>query len=84
MVIFTIICSHCSSLRYTHIKEKEIPGVSLIFTVKTRSLNPKLKQLVHLVVLHPSSGVDTVNLRNHLNEVFLSRQTKISKADYTV
>ena len=27
--------------------EKEIPGVLLIFTVNARSLNPKLKQIVH-------------------------------------
>ena len=27
--------------------EKEIPGVWLIFTVNARSLDPKLKQIVH-------------------------------------
>ena len=31
----------------THINEKEIPGVLLIFTVKARSLNPKLQQIAH-------------------------------------
>ena len=47
MVIFEIVCCHGNSLQHTHINEKEIPGVLLIFTVNARSLNPKLKQIVH-------------------------------------
>ena len=43
MVIFTIVCCHGNSLQYTHMNEKEILGVWLIFTVNARSLNPKLK-----------------------------------------
>ena len=46
MVIFTIVCCHGNSLYYTHINEKEIPGVLLIFTVNAGSLNPKLKKIV--------------------------------------
>ena len=42
-----IVCCHGNSLRHTHINEKEIPGVWLIFTVNARSLNPKVKQIVH-------------------------------------
>ena len=56
-VIFTIVCCHSNSLLYTHMKEKEIPGVLQIFTVNARSLNPKLKQIVHF---SSSSGVRTV------------------------
>ena len=43
MVIFTTVCCHGNSLQYTHMNEKEILGVWLIFTVNARSLNPKLK-----------------------------------------
>ena len=39
--------------------ENGIPGVLLIFSVNARSLNPKLKQILHFLVLHPSTGVDT-------------------------
>ena len=38
MVIFTIVCCHSNNLLYTHISEKEIPGVLLTFTVNARSL----------------------------------------------
>ena len=31
----------------THINEKEIPVVLLIFTVNARRLNPKVKQIFH-------------------------------------
>ena len=44
---FEIVCCHGNSLQHTHINEKEIPGVLLIFTLNARSLNPKLKQKVH-------------------------------------
>jgi len=47
MVIFKIVCCHGNSLQNTHVNEKEIPGVWLIFTVNARSLNPKVKQIVH-------------------------------------
>ena len=47
MVIFTIVCCHGNSLQYTYVKKKEIPGVWLIFNVNVRSLNPKVKQIVH-------------------------------------
>ena len=47
MVIFASACCHGNSLQYTHMNEKEIPGVLLIFTVNARSLNPKLKQILH-------------------------------------
>ena len=47
MVIFAIICYHGNSLQYTHMNENGIPGVCLIFTVNARSLNPKLKQILH-------------------------------------
>ena len=46
MVIFTIVCRHGNSLQYTHVNEKEIPGVLLIFTVNARSFNSKLKQIL--------------------------------------
>ena len=42
-----IVCCHGNSLQYTHINEKEIPGVWLIFAVNARSLNPKVKHIVH-------------------------------------
>ena len=50
--------------------EKEVPGVWLISTVNARSLNPKLTETntsyLH-VVLHLSSGADTVNaVESHL------------------
>ena len=47
MVIFTIACCHGNSLQHTHMNESEISDVWLIFTVNARSLNPKLKQIVH-------------------------------------
>ena len=47
IVIFTTVCCHGNSLRYTHMIEKEIPGLLLVFTVNARSVNPKLKQTVH-------------------------------------
>ena len=47
LVIFTIFRCHGNSLHYTHMNEKEIPGVWLIFTVNARSLNPKRKQIDH-------------------------------------
>ena len=47
MVIFTIVSCHGNSLQQTHVNEKEIPGVRLIFSVNARSLNPKVKQIVH-------------------------------------
>ena len=47
MVIFMIVCCHGNNLQDTHMNEKEISGVLLIFTVNARSLNPKLKQIVH-------------------------------------
>ena len=47
MVVFTIVCCRGNSLQHNVMKEKEIPGVLLIFAVNARSLNPKLKQIVH-------------------------------------
>ena len=47
MVIFEIVCCHGNSLQHTHINAKEISGVLLIFTVNARSLNLKLKQIIH-------------------------------------
>ena len=47
MVIVKIACCHGNSLQHTHINEKKMPGVWLIFTVNARSLNPKVKQIVH-------------------------------------
>ena len=47
MVIFAIVCCYGNSLQYTHMNENEIPVVFLIFTVNARSLNPKLKQIIH-------------------------------------
>ena len=47
MVIFTIVCCHGNSLQYTHMNENDIPDVWIIFTVNVRSLNFKLKQIVH-------------------------------------
>ena len=61
MVIVEIVYCHGNSLQHTRINDKEIPGVLLIFTANARSLNPKLKQIVHaLLVPHPSSGERTV------------------------
>ena len=42
-------------------KEKEIPGVRVVFTVNARSLKPKVETNSSFLVLYPSSGVDTVN-----------------------
>ena len=42
-----IVCCHGNSLQYTHMNEKDIPDVWIIFTVNTRSLNFKFKQIVH-------------------------------------
>ena len=47
MVIFATVCCHGNSLQHTHMNEKEIPDVLLIFAVNARSLNPKLKQILH-------------------------------------
>ena len=47
MVLFKIVCCRGNSLQYTHMNEKEIPDVLLIFTVNARSLNPNMKQVVH-------------------------------------
>ena len=47
MVIFATVCCHGNSLQYTHMNENGIPGVFLIFTVIARSLNPKLRQILH-------------------------------------
>ena len=47
MVIFAIVCCHGNRLQYTHMNENGIPGVLLNFTVNARSLNPKLKQILH-------------------------------------
>ena len=47
MVTFKIVCYYGNSLQRTHINEKEIPGVWLIFTANARGLNPKVKQIVH-------------------------------------
>ena len=47
IVIFKLVCCHGNGLRHTHVNEKEIPGVWLIYTVNARSLNPKVKQIVH-------------------------------------
>ena len=49
MVIFEIVCCHGNSLQHTNINEIEIPAVWLIFTVNARSLNPKVKQIVHFL-----------------------------------
>jgi len=45
--VVTIDCCHDNSLQYTHLNEKEPPGVLLIFTASARGLNPKMKQMVH-------------------------------------
>ena len=37
------IATDCNTL----MKEKETPGVSLIFTLNARGLKPKVKQIVH-------------------------------------
>lgn len=47
MVIFTICCCQGNSLKYTHMNEKETPGVLLIFTANARGLNPKVKLIVY-------------------------------------
>ena len=47
MVIFTTACCHGNSLQYTYMNEKGIQGEWLIITVNVRSLNPKLKEIVH-------------------------------------
>ena len=72
IVIFAIVCCHSNSLQYTCMNENRIPSVLLIFTVNARSLNPKLKQILHFLVLHLSTGVDTVKtVGSHLkmNEI---------------
>ena len=47
MVIFAIVCCHGNGLQYTHMNENGIPVVLLIFTANIRSLNPKLRQILH-------------------------------------
>ena len=61
MVIFAIVCCHGNNLQDTHMNEKEVSGVLLIFTVNARSLDPKLKKNSSFLTVHPSSGVHTVN-----------------------
>ena len=73
MVIFTIICCHGNSLQFTHMNEKEIPGVLLIFTVNAKSLNPKLKQILRFsffILLQVYAG-------SHLNR-YLNRYLNCS------
>ena len=41
------VVSHGNSLRYTRINENGILGILPISTVNARSLNPKVKQIVH-------------------------------------
>ena len=56
-VIFMIVYCHDNSLQRTHINEKEIAGLLLIFTVNARSLNPKAERNSSFLVLDPSSAV---------------------------
>ena len=84
MVIFTIVCCHGNSLQYTHMNEKDIPDVWIIFTVNDRSLNCKLKQNSSLLVLHPSSGVDIVNtVGSHLKRFEVLKKCR-NKSDCLV
>ena len=63
MAVFTIVCCHGNSLQYTHMNEKQIPGVWLIFTV-----NARVETNSSFLVLHPPLGVDIVNtVGSHLN-----------------
>ena len=67
MVIFKIFCCHGNSLQHTHINEKEISSVLLIFTV-----NGKGETNSSFLVLHPSSGVHTVKtVGSHLTSLSL-------------
>ena len=72
MVIFVIVCCYGNSLQYTHMDEKEIPGVWLIFTVNTGSLNPNLTQIVHFQFSILLLVVNTV--RSHLKAIFRIRE----------
>ena len=55
-------CCHSNTLQYTHMNEKEIPGVFANIHCKFQGLNPKVKQNRSFLVLHPSSGEDRLIL----------------------
>ena len=69
MVIFAIVWCHGNSLQNTHMNENGIPGVLLIFTVNARSLNLKLKQILHFYFfILLQLGVGTVKTVGTLNK----------------
>ena len=72
MVIFEIVCCHGNSLQHTHINEKEISGVLLIFTV-----NAKGETNSSILVLHLPSGVHTVKKVGSHFKVLLRRNFDI-------
>ena len=75
MVIFKLVCCHGNILQHTHVNEKEIPGMWLIFTVNATSLNPKVETNSSFLVFQPSSGVHTVKaVGSHLNNMRESRR----------
>jgi len=58
VVVFTIGCCHGNSLQYTPMNENETP-CSCVANIQ--GLKPKDETNRSFLVLHPSSGEDTVN-----------------------
>ena len=67
IVIFAIVCCHGNSLQYTCINENRIPSVTNLHC-ECQELKPKVETNTSFLVLHPSTGVDTVKtVGSHLN-----------------
>ena len=71
MVITAIVCCHGNSLQYTPIDENGIPGVCVAnLHCECQELKPKVETNTSFLVLHPSSGVDTLKtVGSHLSSV---------------
>ena len=86
MFICAIVCCHGKSLQYTHMNEKQIPGVLLNLHGEWQELKPKVETNISFLVLHPSSGVDTVRtVGSHLktNEFRNKRLSRIQKTPFS-
>ena len=60
MVIFTIVCCYGNNLQHTHINEKNPTCVANLHC-ECQELKHKAETNSSFLVLHPSSGVCTVN-----------------------
>ena len=59
MVIFMSVCCH-DNTQYTH-ERKRNPWCVANLHCECQELKPKVEETSSFLVLHPSSGVDTVN-----------------------